>query len=62
MIRAEPVPFEPPRAPAWARLSGSFRDHSEVEALYFAGAALAALDCVAKSDPPWSGVWLSDYI
>ena len=57
MIRAEPVPFEPPRAPAWARLSGSFRDHSEVEALYFAGAALAALDSVAKSDPAWAGVW-----
>src|SRR5208283_4659715 len=57
MIRAEPVPFEPPRPPAWARLSGSFRDHSEAEALYFAGAALAALDSVAKSGPPWAGVW-----
>ena len=57
MIRAEPAPFEPLRAPAWARLSGSFRDNSEAEALYFAGAALAALDSVAKSDPPWAGVW-----
>jgi len=57
MIRAEPVPFEPPRPPAWARLSGSFRDHSEAEALYFAGAALSALDSVAKSGPPWAGVW-----
>ena len=36
---------------------GSFRDNSEAEALYFAGAALAALDSVAKSDPPWAGVW-----
>ena len=57
MIRAAPVPFEPPRAPTWARLSGSFRDHSEAEALYFAGAALAALDCVVRSDPPWAGAW-----
>ena len=57
MIRADPVLFEPPRAPSWARPSGSFRDHSEAEALFFAGAALAALDSVAKSDPPWAGVW-----
>src|SRR5271166_2266182 len=57
MIRAEPVAFEPPRAPSWARPGGSFRDHSEAEALYFAGAALAALDSVAKSEPPWAGVW-----
>jgi len=57
MIRVDPIPFEPPRAPAWARPSGSFRDHSEAEALYFAGTALAALDSVAKSEPPWAGVW-----
>ena len=57
MIRAELVPFEPLRAPAWARPGGSFRDNSEAEALYFAGAALAALDSAAKSDPPWAGVW-----
>src|SRR5271157_3644750 len=57
MIRVEPVPFELPRAPAWARLSGSFRDNSEAEALFFAGAALAALDSVVRSDPPWAGVW-----
>ncbi len=57
MIRAEPVAFEPPRAPAWARLGGSFRELSEAEALFFAGAALAALDSVAQSDPPWAGVW-----
>ena len=57
MIRAEPAPSEPPRAPAWARLSGSFRDNSEADALFFAGAALSTLDSVAKSDPPWAGVW-----
>ena len=51
MIRAEPVPFEPPRAPAWARPSGSFRDHSEAEALFFAGAALSALDSVVQIRP-----------
>ncbi len=33
------------------------RENSEAEALYFAGAALSALDSVAKSDPPWAGVW-----
>src|SRR5208337_503797 len=57
MIRAEPVAFEPPRAPAWAHPSGSFRENSEAEALFFAGAALSALDSVAKSDPSWAGVW-----
>src|SRR5208283_1951972 len=57
MIRVEPVALEPPRAPAWARPSGSFRDHSEAEALYFAGAALSALDSVAKSDLPWAAVF-----
>ncbi|RBP10360.1 uncharacterized protein DUF1403 [Roseiarcus fermentans] len=57
MIRVDPVPFEPPRAPAWARPGGSFRDNSEADALFFAGAALAALDSVAKSDPPWAGAF-----
>jgi hypothetical protein len=57
MIRAELTPSEPLRAPAWARPGGSFRDNSEADALFFAGAALSALDSVAKSDPPWAGVW-----
>ena len=57
MICVEPVPLEPPRAPAWAWPSGSFRENSDGEALFFAGAALAALDFVAKSEPPWAGVW-----
>ncbi len=57
MIRAGPAPSEPLRAPAWARPSGSFRDHSEAEALYFAGAALSALDPVVRSEPSWAGVW-----
>jgi len=57
MIRAELMPLEPPRAPAWARPGSSFREVSEGEALYFAGAALSALDSVAKSGPPWAGGW-----
>ena len=57
MIRAELIPSEPLRAPAWARLGGSFRDHSEAEALFFAGAALSTLDSVVRSDPAWAGVW-----
>src|SRR5271166_4030236 len=57
MIRVEPVSFEPPPAPAWARPNGSFRDNSEADALFFVGAALSALDSVAKSDPPWAGAW-----
>ncbi len=57
MIRAELALLELPRAPAWARPGGSFRDNSEAEALFFAGAALSALDSVAQSDPPWAGVW-----
>ncbi len=57
MIRLDPVPFPPARAPSWARPSGSLRNLSEAEALYFAGAALAALDSVAKSEPPWAGAW-----
>ena len=57
MIRVDAMPFEPRRAPAWARPSGSFRDISEGEALFFAGAALSALDSVARSEPPWAGVF-----
>ena len=57
MIRAAPVPFEPLRAPAWARPGGPVRELSEAEALYFAGAALCALDSAVRSDPPWAGVW-----
>jgi hypothetical protein len=57
MIRVELTPSEPLRAPAWARLSGSFRENSEAEVLFFAGAALSALDSVARSHPPWAGVF-----
>ena len=57
MIRVALTPFEPPRAPAWARPDGSFRENSEAETLFFAGAALSALDSVVRSDPSWAGVW-----
>ena len=39
------------------RPSGSSRDLFEGEALFFAGAALSALNSVAKTDPPWAGAW-----
>jgi hypothetical protein len=55
MIRADSIPFEPVHAPAWARPGAAFRDHAVAEALYFAGAALAALDPVVRSDPPYAG-------
>ncbi len=57
MIRAEPILPDLPRPPAWARPERNLREISEAEALFFAGAALAALDSVAKSDPPWAGAW-----
>ncbi|HKN26529.1 MAG TPA: DUF1403 family protein [Roseiarcus sp.] len=57
MIRADLAALEPPRAPAWARPGRSFREFSEAEALFFADAALSALDSVAKSDPPYAGAW-----
>ena len=46
-----------PRAPLWARPGGNLREVSEAEALFFAGAALSALDSIARSDPPWAGAW-----
>ena len=57
MIRARPRPV---RAAPRSRLGapgGNFHEISEGEALFFAGAALSALDFVAKSDPPWAGVF-----
>src|SRR5271165_4177606 len=57
MIRVDPTPFDPPRAPAWARPGGNLRDISEAEALFFAGAALSALDSVAKAELPWASAW-----
>jgi hypothetical protein len=48
MIRADSLPFEPALAPAWARPGGSWRDVSEGEALFFAGAALAALSQIGQ--------------
>ncbi|RBP13043.1 uncharacterized protein DUF1403 [Roseiarcus fermentans] len=57
MIRAELAPFNLPHAPVWARPDRNLREISEAEALFFAGAALSALDSVAKSEPPWAGAW-----
>jgi len=52
MIRTEPCPSEPVRAPGWARPRRDSHEISEAESLYFAGAALAALDSIVRSDPP----------
>ncbi len=57
VIRAEPHALDLPRAPVWARPGGNLREISEAEALFFAGAALSALDSVAKTEPPWAGAW-----
>ena len=57
MIRVDLSSPDPPRAPAWAGPDGNFREISEGEALFFAGAALSALDSVARSEPPWAGAW-----
>ena len=57
VIRAEPVLLYLPRAPLWARPNANVREISEAEALYCAGAALAALDSVAKTESPWAGAW-----
>lgn len=48
---ASPVP----KVPVWARPRGEvLRD---VDAGYFAGAALTSLDNLVHSDAPWAGVW-----
>ena len=57
MIRAALAPSESVRAPKWARPDRNVGAHSEAEALFFAVAALSALDAVVRSDPPWAGAW-----
>ena len=50
----------PLRPPSRARLGEArrqFREISEADALFFAGAALSALDSVAKTEPLWAGAW-----
>lgn len=55
-IARSPVPVAPARAvPAWAIPEGG--DEDSAPAAYKAGAALAALDTLVKSDPPWAGAW-----
>jgi hypothetical protein len=58
MNRPDFAPVRPsPRARLGPRPGGNWREISEAKALFFAGAALAALDPVARSDPPWVGAW-----
>lgn len=58
MIRADPTPASaplPPRLPGWARPDGPVA--SDADAAFWAGAALASLDNLVRSEPPWAGAW-----
>lgn len=58
MIRLDPAtasPAAPPTVPAWALAPG--RDASPADAAFQAGAALAALDMLARAQPSWAGAW-----
>ena len=57
MSNADSPALAPPRPPPWLRHALVSPNVSETEALYFAGAALALLDAVARSDAPWLGAW-----
>jgi len=58
MIRADPLPATsplPPRLPGWALPDG--RISSDIDAAFFAGAALNSLDFSVSSEPAWAGAW-----
>lgn len=58
MIRLDPAtanPSVPPTVPAWALASGGAP--SDADAAFQAGAALAALDTLARAQPAWAGAW-----
>ncbi len=58
MIRLDPATASlaaPPTVPAWALASG--RDASEIDAAFQAGAALGALDTLARAQASWAGTW-----
>ena len=48
-------PLSVPKVPAWARPRGEVQ--RDVDAGYFAGAALNALDNLVRQDFPWAGAW-----
>lgn len=58
MIRLDPATASssaPPSVPAWALASAGAP--SDGDATFRAGAALGALDTLARAQPSWSGVW-----
>ncbi|RWO82114.1 DUF1403 family protein [Mesorhizobium sp.] len=58
MIRLDPATANraaPPSVPVWAIAAG--RDASPADAAFQAGAALAALDTLARAQPAWAGAW-----
>ncbi|TPJ52387.1 DUF1403 family protein [Mesorhizobium sp. B2-6-4] len=58
MIRLDPATASssaPPSVPAWAITSASAP--SDADAAFQAGAALAALDGLARAQPSWAGAW-----
>ncbi|RWA98683.1 MAG: DUF1403 family protein [Mesorhizobium sp.] len=58
MIRLDPATASssaPPTVPAWALAPG--RDASEIDAAFRAGAALGALDTLARTQAGWAGAW-----
>ncbi|TGR23137.1 MULTISPECIES: DUF1403 family protein [unclassified Mesorhizobium] len=58
MIRLDPAtasPAPPPTVPAWALATGGAP--SDADAAFRAGAALSALDSLARGQPAWAGAW-----
>ncbi|MER8843116.1 DUF1403 family protein [Mesorhizobium sp. M0913] len=58
MIRLHPAtasPAPPPTVPAWALAAGGAL--SDADAAFQAGAALAALDTLARAQASWAGAW-----
>ncbi|TPN15941.1 DUF1403 family protein [Mesorhizobium sp. B2-3-3] len=58
MIRLDPMtasPTAPPIVPAWALALGGAP--SDADAAFQAGAALGALDSLARAQPAWAGAW-----
>lgn len=57
MIRLDPATAShvaPPTVPPWALAGGALHD---VDAAFQAGAALGALDTLARAQPAWAGAW-----
>lgn len=52
---ASPAPSVPPTVPAWALAAG--RAPSDADAAFQAGAALSALDSLARGQADWAGAW-----